>query len=86
MWPYCSFTAIYFWKAEINFPLIPVTSLQCCRLREFSNANVNTYDFLWSCINMGCEGRTWKRSSLLCLMLLKRLLEYCIRLWALGSP
>lgn len=52
-------------------------------LRE--NANSNTSDFLLWCINRSSACKTQKGNSLLCLVLLKPLLEYCSRLWALGS-
>jgi len=57
-----------------------------CRLTQRSKANSNILDFVSSCSNRNCACRTWKGSSLLCLVLLKPLLEYCIRFWALGSP
>lgn len=84
--PYCIFTGIYFWKAEISLPVISVTSLQCCclikklnwcktvrRLSELSSADSNTSDFLLNCINRNWMCRIWKGSSLLCLVLLKPL-------------
>ncbi|NWX50379.1 FXL17 protein, partial [Steatornis caripensis] len=91
----CNFAAIYFWKAEINFP---ATSLQgCCLIKkinwykmvcrpsELSNAYSDTSGCLLSRINRNCACRTRKGRSLLRLVLLNPLLEYCIWLWIFSN-